>query len=120
MTEFNLVHDALVNDSATATLLGDRVRPVQAIQEDPLPFAVISLVDVQPFNAVNGFAGLDMSEMQIDVWASSMIDADTISRTARRALEAQGYVCVRHINDFFDAQLDPGIFRTGFVIRLFL
>ena len=120
MTEFNLVHDALVNDSATAALLGDRVRPVQTVQEDPLPYAVLSLVDVQPANSLSGFAGLDMSEMQVDVWASSMLDADTIARTARRALEAQGYTCVRHITDFFDAQLDPGIYRTGFVIRLFL
>lgn len=119
MTEFSIVHDALVNDANVAAVLGDRVRPVQTIQDDLRPYAVLTLTDVRPFNTLQGFSGLNLSEMQVDIWADSMLQADAVMRTCRAALEAAGFLCVRHITDFFDAQIDPGIFRTGFVIQLF-
>jgi len=100
---------------AASTSVADRVSPLRAAQDQSFPYAILSEVSAEPLNVLAGYEGTDHSEVQVDAWGATYLEADTAARQCRTALEAAGYICSRKIGDEPDSQIEPNPYRVGFV-----
>lgn len=115
MSAIQTIRDVIV---AAATSVGDRVSPLRTFQGGTFPYVTLNETNTQPQNALDGFADLDLCEVQADFWDATYLGADAAARAGRAAVEAAGYICISRITDFFDGQLDPGAFRVGIVFQV--
>lgn len=115
MTPIETLRDLIV---AAATPVATRVSPIRTYQGQDYPYAILVETSEQPQNSLSGYAGLDLCEVQVEVWDKTFQGADDGARACRTAIEAAGYVCTGRVGDFFDGQLDPGSFRIGYTFQV--
>jgi hypothetical protein len=110
-----IVRDILIGSAAVIDLVGNKVSPLSALQGESYPFVVLTVVSVDPINALSGFAGLNRSHVQIEAWAFEYRQASDIAAACRSALESAGHLCIAEVTEIFDFQTDASVFRAGFV-----
>lgn len=117
MTALESVRAALVADSGVTDALAQAIYPLQAPQGQAVPYAILDTTHTHTFNALGGFAGLDLCQVALEVWSGSFTDAAAIALTCRRALEAAGFLCVDQVPDLVDDDVSPNEFRSGWVFQ---
>lgn len=68
--------------------VGMKVYPNVAAENAVAPYVVITRISTTPANALRGRVGLDRVRLQVDVYASTLSEAASISHTIRDILEA--------------------------------
>lgn len=116
-TALESVHAALVADGNVTAALAGRITPVVAPQNQATPYAVLDTTHTHVFNNLGGFAGLDICEVAVEVWAQSFTDAAANALICRRALEAVGFLCLDQLPDQVDDEISPQEFGAGWLFQ---
>lgn len=69
-------------------LIGPRVYPLLLPEKSKLPAIVGTTLKRTPQNALDGFAGLDLQDVLIEILAETYLDAKRVRDAARLALQA--------------------------------
>jgi Protein of unknown function (DUF3168) len=85
---------ALVNHPPVADLVGDRIYPDALPAKALVPAIVLSEVAVRFTHTQDGPAGLVRSRVQVDAWATTWAEADTVAAAARVLLDG-----LRNVDD---------------------
>lgn len=78
---------ALEAHPGTTALVGDRIYPLQAPQETPLPFVVYQKISGGLLHTLQRTLPLVGPRLQIDSWAETYTTAKTVSINVRQALD---------------------------------
>jgi hypothetical protein len=116
-TALESVHAALGASSNVVAVLGDRIEPKQAAQNETFPYALLDTSHTHIFNTLGGYGGLDICEVNVEVWANTYTDAVAIALTCRRALEAAGFICVGQTPSVADNDVSPPEFCEGWIVQ---
>jgi Protein of unknown function (DUF3168) len=113
--------ELLLDDPKTQSFVGDKIGPKDAFVDERPPYITLSVAESQPFNSLQGFTGLNRSEIEVTAWARNYQDAVTIALAARAALEAAdpGNVVVREPGDETAFQGDIAVFGHAYIIQTF-
>jgi hypothetical protein len=110
-----IVRDVLIADVTVAGLVGTKVAPLAELQGQQYPYVILTVTTVEPINTLQGHSGLDRDEVQVEAWAFTYLEATTIARACRNALQAAGHQCLGEAAENFDFQLDASVLRAGYV-----
>ena len=87
MTIHSALYRLLTSNGAVAALVGDRVYPMQAPQDTAYPLIVFSTIVELRAPTLAGASGAVNPKIQVDCWAESNEDADSLSDAVRLALD---------------------------------
>lgn len=74
-------------NTAANSLAAGRIYPLIAPQGATMPFAVVSLVAIEPNDTKTGAATEDTATVQIDCYAPTFLGADALADALRRAMD---------------------------------
>lgn len=118
-TALESVRAALIANSSVTTAIGTRLFPKQANQDIPFPYAVLDTEHTKVTNTLTGWAGLDICEVSVEIWANSYTDATAFALTCRRSLEADGFLCTGPTAGVADNSVSPPEFCEGWIFQAF-
>lgn len=100
----------LVNAAPVVALVPAlRIEPDRRTQSYALPAIVLQVVSTVPYNHLRG-SGLNLSLIQLDVYASDYTSARNIADASRAALEPS-FTLQSQIDGGFEPETDPELFR---------
>lgn len=106
------VRTVLVNAApVTALVPAARIEPIRRTQSFSLPAITLQVVSKVPFNHLRG-AGLDLSQVQVDYWASDYTTARALADAGRAALDAALLTMQSELDGGFEPETDPELFRV--------
>ena len=82
------IRDALVADAGVTALVGQRVSPILKAQDTTLPAITLQRISIVPQNHLTGDGDLDYGRVQLDVWATTYVEARSVADACRTALAA--------------------------------
>ena len=94
----------------TALVPAERIEPIRRTQSLPIPAIVISRPSVVPENHLTGWANLDGSLVQLDIFAATFAEAVAIAAACRTALEAAQHLMTLQV-DGYEPDVDPELYR---------
>lgn len=81
------IAELLRNDTATAAIVGSRIRPAQLSPGTSLPYVAYQLVSDVPEHHFGGPLGFVEARIQVEAWAIRYDDAKTLADTIRKAID---------------------------------
>lgn len=93
--------------AAVQALCAGRISPVIRQQSTELPAVVLERTAVNPVNNLDGHAGLDQNQVQIESRAHTYKKARMLADACRTAIQAAGYVMDSEF-DNYEPSVDPG------------
>ena len=108
------VRQALIADAGVQALVGQKIGPLQEMQGLDFPYVILGLGKLDPFNTLNGSAGLSREVIELDAWAFKYGDAVQLADVCRTALNNAGFLCLGLTADKFEFQQDSGLYRHGY------
>lgn len=113
------VRQLLLADPLTISFVGDKIGPLQEIINERPPYIVLKVADSEVFNTLQGFAGLNRTEIELTAWAVNYKQAADVAAAARAALEAAGHFTLREPGDTEAFQQDLVLFAHAYVFQVF-
>lgn len=105
------VRNVLISASAVTSLVPSaRIEPIRRTQATAIPAITLQRPSVVPENHLTGWAGLDGSLVQLDVFASTYAEARSIADACRTALQDAGHLMTLEV-DGFEPDVDPELYR---------
>jgi hypothetical protein len=103
--------DVLRGDAAvTALVPAARITPLLRPQAITVPAITLQRIDTTPQNHLRGWAQLDASDVQIDIWAATYAACKAIAAACQAAINTAGYIRTAEY-DNTDADVDPVLYR---------
>lgn len=87
MNVLKAVRYKLVNDASVAALVSAKVYPGIAPQEAQVPFVILSIVDVNPYDTKSGVSDVDSFRVQVDCYASTYDGVQDLDKKVRTAID---------------------------------
>lgn len=84
------IRNALIQDTATAALVGTRIYPVLAPASAALPFITYRRTSVRREQTLSGPMGVVTTSVDLDIFAATYEDARNLSDLCRKALDGWG------------------------------
>lgn len=111
----------LLADAKTQSFVGDKIGPRDAMVDQVPPYLVLAVEASTPLNNLQGFAGLNRSEIEVTAWAKSYQDAVTIANAVRAAVEAagNGSMTIHEPGDLSAFQGDVALYGHAYVFQIF-
>lgn len=113
----------LINDSGVSNLIGSRMYPVRLPQSPTVPAIVYMAITGQRFHNTEGSSGLSGPRIQIDCWAATFSETQSLALAVRKVLDgyrgAAGDDTIQGAffdseRDFFEADAGvSGLYRTS-------
>lgn len=100
MSAIKTVAGWLLADPAIAKLVGDGVYPYLIPEGRKLPVIVIQRISTVPQNCLQGFAGLDLNTLLVDVYSTDEPTALKVRDAARANLDTNGLVMENESEDY--------------------
>lgn len=120
MSALGIAKDVLAADATVTGYVSTRIGPLLALQNTAFPYAVLTETTTEPVNDLGGHSGLDRCEVQVEIWARTVLDAEAIAAACRAAMETAGHICLSRSSESADVQVDPGAFRSGFLFQVWI
>lgn len=79
--------DLLTSDSTFVGFVATRIYPDYAPQSVTMPYAVVSVISVNPTDTKDGASKLDTIDVQLDIYANNYDTGLSIADAARSALD---------------------------------
>ena len=96
----------LVAHTATAALVGQRVRAERAEQDDVRPFVIFTRTASEPYNTVDGAVLATLVSLDVQCWADTRTGADALADAVSAAIRAVPTQSVAGRSSGYDADLD--------------
>lgn len=107
-----IAHDVLAADSTVVALAADRISPLD--HKDTYPAVVLTKISVDPVNALDGWAGLDYSIVQVDAQATTYAAADQLAQACRAALQTAGHLALQSPSDTIEPFINlDGVYQVS-------
>lgn len=93
--------------TAVMALCAGRISPMIKQQSTDLPAVVLERTAVNPVNNLDGYAGLDENQVQVESRALTYKKARALADACRTAIQAAGHVMNSEF-DNYEPSVDPG------------
>ena len=112
--------------SAVTALIASRVYPFPAPADGARPYVTYQMIGNPRERALDGVTGLARARMQLNCWAVTPVEAESLAEAVRQALEGYagtaGGVTVKHARsedegDLFDEAVDLTGKRLDFIFE---
>lgn len=95
----DVLYSLLKNDATVAGLVGDKIYPYMADENIALPYIVYEETGNEPTNTKQGISDLDTISVNIESYAGSVLDLNTLRAAVRSKLERfNGIVGTKNID----------------------
>ena len=95
----DVLYSLLKNDATVAGLVGDKIYPYMADENISLPYIVYEETGNEPTNTKQGISDLDTISVNVESYAGSVLDLNTLRAAVRLKLERfKGIVGTKNID----------------------
>lgn len=85
----NIIYALLNNDSAVGALIGTKIRPMKAAQDDDYPYLIYESISKPSLQSKDGNTGWYKMRYQLSMLATSLSTVQSIAEAVRVALDNQ-------------------------------
>lgn len=87
------IRTLLAAASPVTAICGDRIEIMTKPQGIGIPIVCLSVASITPVNGLETWNGLDLNLVQLDSYAVTATEADSLATACRNAMVAAGYQC---------------------------
>jgi hypothetical protein len=112
------INDILSKDAAVIAIVGTKLYPIAAPQENPLPFVVYRRNNINPDYVKDGWAA-DNGAIQINALSSDYAESVSLIHAVRKALELKrGVFAGVHIDSIYVAGANETVDANTYIQEL--